>query len=179
MEFKNFIFQPGKSWKNIVHCRCQGKDKMKKRQINSMKGTYFGGQHAVVVSVELSHLKKYPKTKWRFSWEEVKRGCTLFKHARHAVSSNKSIIHLIQGACSTRPPPAPTPMKWVQRIGIHFSCVRTFQCHKKYMNSLRTFSWIINHSNFRGKPCVFHGPEFHVMPWKTHELYLERMLFNS
>ena len=66
-----------------------------KRQIISMNGTYFGGQHAVVVSVDLSYVKKYPKTKWRFSWEELKRGCTLFKHTRHAVSLNKFIIHLI------------------------------------------------------------------------------------
>ena len=34
-----------------------------KRQIISMNGTYFGGQHAVVVSVELSYVKKYPQTK--------------------------------------------------------------------------------------------------------------------
>ena len=34
-----------------------------KRQIISMNGTYFGGQYAVVVSVELSYVKKYPQTK--------------------------------------------------------------------------------------------------------------------
>lgn len=34
MEFKYFIFQPGKSRKNIVHCRCQSKDKIKKDKLS-------------------------------------------------------------------------------------------------------------------------------------------------
>ena len=47
------------------------------------------------------------------------------------------------------------------------------------MTSLRTFSWTIDNYKFTGKPCVFHVPEFLVMPRKTHEIYLELMLFNS
>ena len=39
----------------------------------------------------------------------------------------------------------------------------------------------MNHknSNFRGKPYVFHDPEFLVMPWETDKIYLELVLFNS
>ena len=47
------------------------------------------------------------------------------------------------------------------------------------MNSLRTFSWTIDNSKFKGKPCVLLVAEFLVMPWKTHEIYLELMLVNS
>ena len=65
----------------------------------SMNGTYFGKQQWLIF--ELSDVKKYPESQWKFfeseswsykvmencsrSWEELKRGCTLFKHARHAV----------------------------------------------------------------------------------------------
>lgn len=170
MGFKNFIFQPGKSWKLLFTADVKARTKWKKT--NYLHEWHIFWRAAVVVSVELSY---------------VKRGCTLFKHARlissqislcftlgggrsgyeinarHAVSLNKFIIQLIQGACF------PSPWNDVQRVSINFSWVRSFQCDKTSMNLLRTLSWTINNSNFRGKPCVFHGPEFLIMPWKTHE----------
>ena len=75
--------------------------------MNYLHKWYMFWRTAVVVSVELSYVKKYSKTKskfpnvtaelkvmenWTKSWkkssEEFKRGCTLFKHARHALSLN-------------------------------------------------------------------------------------------
>ena len=95
MEFKNFIFQPGKPWKTIVHCKCQSKDKLKKDKLSPWMAHILAGSMQWLWVLTWVMLKKYPKIKGRFSWEELKRGCTLFKHTRHAVSLNKFIIHLI------------------------------------------------------------------------------------
>ena len=57
-----------------------------------------------------------------------------------------------------------------QRISIDFH--GSLQCNEKSINLLKTFPLTINNSKFRGKPHVFHDPEFLVMPWETDEIFL-------
>ena len=49
-----------------------------KRQIISMNGTYFGGQHAVVVSVELSYVKNTLKQNENFHEKSSKEDVPCF-----------------------------------------------------------------------------------------------------